>query len=339
MKNKARLNNNRSKIHSNSFMPLTTTVAVPLLFGRRKEIQSAQEKKAETNLGSKRFVVDKYELTDNIVKFFVARGVFKKRWVALKEMPIREITNIETFGNELNVTWNNAVYTFILKKKSESFSSLREQIRGLLEEQSTSLESKEKGSQRKRDLVGIIEMSIGVVDLSFDILTGLNEKKVNWALLESLLEGSAKSLNFNLVNLAPFTLDFTKVSNAINRQLPKETSKETYSLLKTIYVYFDALKANDNSKDAMLNVQNVKTIILAYFLLNDIMFGKVVDVKDDQEEILELEEILSRLAKESALNVSFGTLKVNLDKLNFDEKNSSLVEDTRAIFKEQLNQF
>ena len=339
MKNKARLNNNHSKINSYSFMPLFTTVVVPLLFGRRKETQSAQEKKSETKPGSKRLAVDKYELTDNIVKFFVAKGVLKKRWVTLKEIPVREITNIETFGNELNVTWNSAVYSFILKKQSESFSSLSEKIRDLLEENSTTLESTENGGQRKRELAGIIETSIGVVDLSFDILMGLNEKRVNWTLLESFLEGSAKSLNFNVTNLVPFNLDLTKVSNAITRQLPKETSKETYNLLKTIYVYFDALKPNDTSKDATLNVQNVKTIILAYFILNDIMFGKVVDVKDDHKEILELEEVLLGLAKESTLKVNFATLRINLDKLDFEEKNSSLVEDTRAIFKEQLNQF
>lgn len=339
MKTKTRPNDIRLRSRNYSLMPLITTVTFHLLFGREKETESSQEKKPETKPNSKRLAVDKYEFTDNIVKFFIAKGFLKKRWVALKEIPINEITNVESYGNELNITCNNAVHFFVLKKKSELFSSLSEQIRVLLEERSRTAVGSEKADQRKRDLTVLVDTSIGSIDILFDIFISLNGKRVNWARLESYLDSTANNLNIDEKTLIPLTWNFAKVSDSINRQLPKETSKEAYNVLKMIYGYFDTLETDDSPRDAALNIQKVKAVILSYFILNDLMLGKVIGEKDDQEEIFELEDVLFSLNKDSTAMVNFAAIKTNLDKLDFEAENNNLVEDTRTIFKENLKQF
>jgi hypothetical protein len=138
--------------------------------------------------------------------------------------------------------------------------------------------------------------------------------------------------------MAPLNLDFAKVSAAIKRQVPKETSKETYNILKSIYEYFDGLKPDDDLKDASLNFQNANAVILAYYTLNDLLLGKVIGEKDNKKESLALESVLLGLANESTVKVNFEELKVSMDRLDVEVENESVVEDTRAIFKEQLKQ-
>ena len=87
--------------------------------------------------------VTKVEIADNAVKFFVAKGHRKKRWVIVKEIPVYEITHIENFGNKLSVTWKDVTYTFFTKEKTDLFSGLVGQVNTILEDQ-------RKTKQRKR---------------------------------------------------------------------------------------------------------------------------------------------------------------------------------------------
>jgi len=325
------------------YVPAITTVAMPLLFGRRKNLQtiaeSPQEKPLKPKEKPKALKIAKYEVSDNKVKFFAAKGFPKKRWMLIKQVPLNEVTSVESFGNELSLTWNGAVYSFVFQKKNESFVALRDQIQGLLGEQQKTVDnSNELASQRKSDLTAVINSSIGIVDLSFDILMGLHEKRVNWVRLESYADTLGDSVNFTGQTLAPLNLEFAKVSAAIKRQVPKETSKEAYNILKSIYGYFEGLKPDDDHKDASLNFENAKAVILAYFTLNDLLFGKVIGEKDNQKESLALEGVLLGLANESNVKVNVEELKVRLDRLDVDVEIGSVVDDTRAIFKEQLKQ-
>ena len=81
--------------------------------------------------------VSKVEVSDNIVKFFAAKGLFKKQWIVVKEIPILEIEHIKKFGNELSVTWKGTAYTFLSKEKTDIFSKLVDQVNGIIEGGST----------------------------------------------------------------------------------------------------------------------------------------------------------------------------------------------------------
>ena len=252
------------------------------------------------------------------LKFFVAKGFPKKRWVSIKEIPVYEITSVESFGNELSISWNGSVYEFIFKKKNESFVMLRDQIRGLLEGQRKNIEITEKANQRKNDLNSIINFSIDVVDLSFNILMGLSRKKISWDILEGYIGSLGTNLSFKGQTMEPLNVDFGDFIVAIKKQALKETSKEAFKILKTIYNYFDNLKAED---DLNIELQNAKTAMLAYYTLNDLMFAKFVGGDADEKENLALESALLSLADKSNIKVSFEELNTSIDRLGVEGEN------------------
>ncbi len=337
MKNKTNPKPTQHKNHNYPFTPTITTIAVPLLIGQRKKTEATQEKTLKQNTKPKGLAVVKYEVSDDKVKFFAAKGFLKKRWVIIKEIPLNGITSIESLGNELNLTWNGAVYSFVFKQKSESFDALRNQIQGLLAEQQKTVESTEKTSLKKNDLAQTVKASIGIVDLSFDILMGLHEKRVNWTRLESYADSLGSTLNFKGQTMTPLNLEFAKVSAAIKRQVPKETSKEAYNILKSIYEYFNSLKPDNDLTDTNLNAQNVKAVISAYYMLNDLLFGKVIGEKDNKKESLALESVLLTLANESIVKVNVEELNAGMDRLGVDVDSKGVIGETREIFKKHLN--
>ena len=77
----------------------------------------------------KLILVTEYQLSDNTIKFFDAKGLLKKRLVLIKEIPINEITCVESFGNELSITSNGVTNLFYMKYDSQSVTELREKIR------------------------------------------------------------------------------------------------------------------------------------------------------------------------------------------------------------------
>ncbi len=135
MKNKTSPTDTQRSNHHYSFTPLITTVAFPLLIERQKNAESIQEKaQISKKIKPKGLAISKYELSDNKIKFFDAKGFPKKHWVLLKEVSIQEISAVENFDNELKITWNEEVCIFFSKKNSESVISLFDHIQNLLEE-------------------------------------------------------------------------------------------------------------------------------------------------------------------------------------------------------------
>ena len=84
--------------------------------------------------------------------------------------------------------------------------------------------------------------------------------------------------------MPPLNLDFLKISSAINSQNLQKTSKEAYNILKTIFEYFNGLSVDDDFKESVPNFQSAKTIILAYYALNDLLLGKLVGDKENKKE-------------------------------------------------------
>jgi hypothetical protein len=332
MKNKTNPSDTQDKKHPYAFTPLITTVAFPLLIGRQKNTESTQEKLPENKKSkSKSLTISKYEVSDNEIKFFDARGFPKKRWVLIKEVPIQEISGIESFGNELKITWNEEVYTFVSKKNSESVTLLFDQIQNLLKDRKKTIENNEKSYLRKNDLRKVMD----TIDLSFDILMGLNEKAIDWIHLEDNTAGLLDS--WKNYEGAPLNLDFANVSSAIKRRNVEETSREAYGILKSVYEYFDGLKPLDYLKDDSVNVPIAKNLILTYYMLNDVLFGKVVGEEDNEKEILALEGVLLDLAIGSNVKFNIEELKSGIIRLGAKVDCDRVFNDIRVSFKEKLS--
>jgi len=281
--------------------------------------------------------VGKFEVSDNTVKFFAAKGLGKKQWVVVREIPVFEIEHVENSGNELSVTWKGVTDTFFTKEKTDSFGKLVEQINGMLEDQRKIVETNEKTALRRSELLGVINASISIVDLSFNILIGLQDKRINWQQLEAYSNGFSESLNFNGQTLPPLNLNFSKIASTVKMQVPNEASKEAFNILKATYEYFTSLNLDTDIKENSPNFQTTKTLVLAYFLLNDLLLGKLVGDKESSRETGELETTLQNLA-EANFKVDVDGLKGTVDKLNVESDKRTIIEDSRAIFKEQLRQ-
>ena len=77
-------------------------------------------------------VVTEYQFSDNAIKFFVMAGFLKNQLVLVKQIPIKEIKSVESFGNELSITSNGITEIFYMKFDSKTVTELREKILSML---------------------------------------------------------------------------------------------------------------------------------------------------------------------------------------------------------------
>ncbi|HMK93855.1 MAG TPA: hypothetical protein VK536_00490 [Candidatus Limnocylindrales bacterium] len=304
---------------------------------RRNKSEDDSDQQKQQRKKPKGLQVDKFEVSDNTVKFYVAKGLAKKQWIVVQEIPILEIEHVESLDNELSVTCKGVTDSFFTREKTDSFSKLVEQINGILEDQRKTVETNDKTALRRSELLGAINASISIVDLSFDVLIGLQDKRINWQEIEASSKGFGDNLNFIGQTLPPLNLNFSKIAPAVKTQMPNEASKEAFNILKATYEYFEGLNPDEDIKENRPNFQTAKTVISAYFLLNDLLLGKLVGDKETGTEINAFETTLKDLADANFI-VDIDGLRSNIDKISLGVDNQSIVEDSRAIFKEQLKQ-
>ncbi len=319
-------------------IPAITTITIPLLIGRSDKIrnieQSSQQKATKPKQESIR--VEKFEVSQYVLKLLVEKGFLKKRWVAIKEIPLNEITLIKSLGNELLITRNGVTDSFLIENKKSSFSGLPEQIQNLIQERQKNLENEAKANQRKHKLAELIDATVCIVDLSFDMLMAMQVKTVNWTNLESYANSLREKMCLAQQTLAPLNLDFSKISDSIKSQAPEEASKETFNLLNSIYGYFDNLELEEDLEAVHPNIADAKAAILANYTLNDLFLGKIVGEKDNQKESQALEITLQNLAQDTNFKINYQDFKANFDKIDPYAESENIIESTREIFKEQL---
>jgi len=310
-----------------------------LLFGRKKNTQpitqTSPAEKPERKPKLKGTIVGKYEFAEGKLKFYAIKGVFKKRWVAINEFPVAEITNVDSIGNGLIITWNGATHYFLHQKKSESFNGLRDQILGLLAEQQQTTEKNRKQSELKADLKAALNATLSTVDLTFDILIGLHEKRVNWQHLNSFSDRLVGGLSWTGQTLPPLNVDFSKISDAITKQVPKEVSREVLGVLKAIYAYFYSLPNKEDITENHEFLKNAKNAMTIYLILNDVMFARVTGQKDDPKELAALENAMSMLIDAANVKISLDDIASSIQKTSAPDSKIDL-DDFRENFREEI---
>jgi hypothetical protein len=204
------------------------------------------------------------------------------------------------------------------------------------EKRQKSIEVNEEMTLRIKELSGLIKTSMTIVDLSFDILLELRKKRINWQILETLSKNMWKDFSFADQTMPHLNLNFDKISEAIKRQIPKETSKEAYNIIKDIYGYFNGLSLDGDIKESIPNFVSAKAIILSYYTLNDLLLGKAVSDKINKKESDQLVSILQILSNSTNFKIDADEFIGRLDKLISEEDFDSFIDDTRDIFKEQF---
>jgi hypothetical protein len=314
--------------------------ATLLLFGRKKKeanptstaTQEAPQSKPKKHTGQK---VAKAEIAEDKLRFYAEKGLFKKRWVVVKEFPVAEVSEAESSENWLRLKYNGVDYTFLLKRKNDSFNELFVQLQAALEEFKKVRERKERAEVRKKDLLAALNTVFPTIDASFDVLMGLHKKRVDWTQIEGYTQTWGLPLNFQAQTLPPLDLDYSKVAAAIKAQVAKETAKETLNLLKTVHAYFTALKPEDDIAEAAPNFEQTKAIILAYYTLNDLFLARVVNDPDIAPAVAYLEANLKSLSDATLFKVDMSELMATVDAAG----TLGNAGDARTLFSEKLKQF
>jgi hypothetical protein len=295
--------------------------------------------KPKSKRKTKSVAVGKFEVSDGKIRFSATKGFFRKKWVVIREIPMAEVEKAEGEGNRLTLTSQSNVEMFHLKEKSGSFKTLIDQVNSVLEEkrkiqEKQTAEINMKNAMRRTELLTVINKSVDVVDLTFNLLIALQDKRINWQEIEAYAGGFSEKLDFVGQTLPPFKLDYSKISATAKTKMPRDASKEAFSILKAAYGYFGDLKLEDDIKDNPPNFQTAKTLVNAYYLLNDLLLGRFVGDKDNRREVIELEAALQNLAAAN-FKVDVEALKGSLD---LEAEKQAVIEDSRALFKEQLKQ-
>jgi hypothetical protein len=278
------------------------------------------------------------EFTDNTIKFRMEKGRLKKRKEIAREIPIADIENIERVGNEFSITWKGVTETFVTEK-AELVGTIYEKVTEALKEKRKMLEDKEAAKQKRNEIAKILSVAIEIVDSLFDVLRSL-QGRVDWNRVEGYLKRSEENVrSFAGQKIGTINLEFTKLSLAVKERLPEEISKETYSILRSLYEYFSGLTSKNESLEQIHpNFHDAKTTILAYYTLNDIILGTIVGDEEIGKESNELVTMLDDLSKGTDLKINVEAIKDIINKLGMEKGEESVIEESRAVFRQQLKE-
>jgi len=276
------------------------------------------------------------EFVDNTLKFYVERGRFKKQSEIVREIPLVDIEKATVEGKEFSVTWKGVADVFVVEK-GESANTISEEINSALSRQAEVTKDEEAGNQECSELVDLVKVALDISDSMFDILMHL-QGRVNWNRQETTLKRS-KEIIENLPRQHPnrVNLDFARLTSTIRAHSPDDVAKEAYSILKSLNGYLNDLSIDHITLQKIHpNYSDAKSLALAYCTLNDIIFGTTVGDKKIEKEKNELWEMLNELSETMECEIDIEAVKKTTDKLGNEENMENLVEENRAVFRQQF---
>jgi hypothetical protein len=293
----------------------------------------------ESLLPRRIIAVTDYEITNGVLKFFNAKGLIRKKVVVVREIPIHEIGTVESYWNELSISWNGVTNIFLKKNSYESFSELRDKILLLLEEHKRNLADIKKYEELKKELIATTDALIPVIDVCFDMLRGLQAKRVDWKQENEYSNNIDKNMIIANTSIHPITLDFTEVAKAASLESSIKVANECRKLLRSIYEYFQNLDVVADVANKHPNVRDGFNLIELYYCINDVFLGKVVKDKDNKEEMEYIEKLTRQLSDDTNIKVKIDELTMRFSKFDVEGEGEKIVKDTRELVKMQLTQF
>ncbi len=278
------------------------------------------------------------EFIDNIIKFYIEKGYFNKRKEISREVPLTDIESVKRVGNEFSITWKGVTDIFVIEK-AELVGTICERITGALKEQRKMLEDKEAAKQKRNELARVLSVAMEIVDSLFDVLRSL-QGRVDWNRVKGYLKRFEENVrSFAGQKIGTINLDFAKLSLAVKEHRPEEISKETCSILRSLYEYFSGLTSRNESLEQIHpNYHDAKATILAYYTLNDIILGTIVGDEEIGKESNELVMMLYDLSKGIDLEINVDAIKDIINKLGVEKGKESVIEESRAVFIQQLKE-
>jgi len=276
------------------------------------------------------------EFIDNTIKFHIEKGRLRKRKELVREIPMADIEGMDRVGKEISITWKGITDIFVIEE-TESAGAIFKMIPKASREQKKVFEDKEVAKQKRNEISKTVSITMNIADSLFDILRSLHGW-VDWNRVEGFLKRSEE--NVGIVTdqeMGILELDFKKLSLAIEERLPEEISKEAYDLLRLLHDYFSGLiSENDSLKEIHPNYSDARTAIQAYYLLNDIVLGTIVGDDEIGKEHNELLMTLENLSRGTGLKINIDAIKDVIAKLSVEKGKESVIERSRAMFRQQL---
>jgi hypothetical protein len=293
----------------------------------------------ESLLPRRIIAVTDYEITNEVLKFFDAKGLIRKKLVVVREIPVHEIDTIDSYWNELSISWNGVTNIFFKKNSYQSFSELRDKILSLNQEYKKNLANNKKYEAIKKELIVVTNAFVPVIDVCFDMLKGLQENRVDWKQENEYSNSIGKNLIIANNSIPPITLDFTEVAKATSLKSPTKVANECYKLLRSTYEYFQSLKVDDDLVNKHPNVRDAFNLIELYYCINDVFLGKAIKDEDNSEEFEYIEKLTQKLSADINFKVEIEPLMMMFNKFDTGMEREKIVKDARELVKNQLTQF
>jgi hypothetical protein len=279
------------------------------------------------------------EFTENGIKFYVETGRFRKRRKIVREMPLADVESVERQGNNLSIVWKDATDTFVVAQPSQ-VESIHERITAALKERKKKQENKATVSQQGNELVQMTANAMEAADSLFDILKNLHGR-VDW----KLVENSYKQSEENVARLTNQTvnsiyLDVKPLSVAVENHRAKETAEKAYDVLRALHDHFDGMASSvEDSEQFHPNRRDAKLLMQAFYVLNDMALGAVVDDEAVEKEGAELLKVLDDLQELPGLKVDVNAVKTAIDKLCGEkQKQRVAIEEIMPMLQQQLKE-
>jgi hypothetical protein len=186
-------------------------------------------------------------------------------------------------------------------------------------------------------LAGCFNDALPTVDLLFDIL-GSFHGAVNWNRVKICAEQAGKKIvNSDCLKSATADFYFPRLLSDIHERNAEIIPKEAYHLLESIYLHFKELTSREEfSVQIEPSPQEVMAAIESYYVLNDIVLAGIVEDVNVQDEMNHLVASLENLKGKASFAVDSDRVVKILNKLGVEQGTEEGIEDSRAVFKQQL---
>ena len=183
------------------------------------------------------------------------------------------------------------------------------------------------------ELNDIFNAYANIIDSLHDLLMDLHghtswmdiENDLTRCKLAKALEGKISLENLNFRNL----------SILIKNKKAKEAANEIAALIETLHKEVSTLKGKDVSEKTQIEYSSLKSVILAYFTLNDVLLGQALGDEELEKEKIELAKVLDGFSEKKGN----GLFAEFTDRLKLQKTGKLSVDKSRASIRKQLNDF
>jgi len=289
------------------------------------------------------------ELSGGTLFFYTRKGLLRKKRIIVREISLLDIIDMKYSASELTIKWRSqdtVEDVFIADgRQLEALKglaialeeSLREYERREKEkaemERRRREELQKKAEEQREKLVQIFVYAAKIVDALFGILRSL-ESRTKWDDAEEYLESSMKNIKALQRDVPALSLDFTKLSLAVRGHYRQETIDETYNILSQLYDHFvntPFIEEDEEIKNIHPNLQDMRTLISAYYMINDIILGVMVEDENIQDEIDHFLELMEKAKNVEALKIDIDEIREALNRLLIEGEKESIIKKLKNL--------